>query len=166
MGRKKVWGEWEATETIGGAITNALTVLDKLRQEMGQWEAEMDRKFRISKTLGPLPSVFVDVRWCHGVLEHEYDNLIMLAINKLPDTIHQLPMTFKEYRRPHPSRRHQLQSAILRLLLIYKTVKDFREKNPDKVRGSERSVEWALNDLPKIMRALDSINFPTGYAKK
>ena len=157
MGRKKKWGVQEVTETVEFAITSAFGWIDKLRQEMKEWRADMTKKFPADD------SRYHNVKWIHQVLEHEYDNLPMLSFDHLSLRLKEKEITFSENRKKAPSRRQQVLYAVTRLQNVLLMIKKDQQEKPVNFEGLDRATEWILNELPKSIRALDSIDFPRRF---
>ena len=159
MGRRKKWGPQEVTETVGEMVKVVLARVDKLRREMDAWHGQM-----IKKRLDRSPR-FEEIKWTHTILECEYNNLLMLSLERLPDRFLKAGVTFTEDKRSHPSRQLQAKYVTVRLALIRRTIEKIcLENHVDD--GFQRTIGWILSDLPKISRAIDSIEFPTWHIEK
>jgi len=157
MGRKRKWGVQEVTETVAVATTSAFSWIDKLRQEMKEWRDRMTKKFPVDDPR------YHNVKWIHQVLEHEYDNLRMLSFDHLSRRLKEKEITFSENRKAAPSRRQQVLYAVTRLQNVLLMIKKDRQEKPVNFEGLDRATEWILNELPKSIRALDSIDFPRRF---
>jgi hypothetical protein len=116
----------------------------------------------IKKRLSGNPR-YADIAQIHTILEHEYDNLLMLSLDRLPPEVLESTITFTEDRSPQPSRVKQAAYAVVRLRAIHKALDKVRHTHPENWNGLGRTLNYMINDLPKISRSIDSINFPRRY---